>query len=291
MSTRKPDWLKKRIKLTSSIHDTETLLKLAGLSTVCQSAVCPNMCECFSKGVATFLIMGNVCTRNCRFCAIESGQPLPLDDTEPDRLAEAALKLDLQHVVITSVTRDDLEDGGAAHFADCIKSIKNLAPDITVEVLTPDFLGSKESILTVINADPEVFNHNLETVPSLYREVRPMANYKISLEILRHAKSLSPTTMTKSGIMLGLGESFIEVRNVLEDLKDISCDMITIGQYLQPTEQHIGVKEYVAPETFEDFKKLAYEIGFVHVESSPFVRSSFNAYESYANSTQKIKQS
>lgn len=285
MSKNRPDWLKKRIKLTGGINDTETLLKLAELNTVCQSAICPNMCECFSRGVATFLIMGNICTRNCSFCAVENGQPLPPDNTEPDRLAETVKKLGLQHVVITSVTRDDLKDGGAAHFANCIKSIKNLVSDITVEVLTPDFLGSKESVFTVINAGPEVFNHNLETVPSLYAEVRPMASYKISLEILQHAKSLSPATMTKSGIMLGLGESFIEVRNVLEDLKDISCDMITIGQYLQPTEHHIGIKEYITPETFEEYKTLAYEIGFSHVESAPFVRSSFNAYESYAHST------
>jgi len=284
---QRPDWIKKRIRLSDSLSSTVNLLKSTNLNTVCENALCPNLCECFSKGVAAFLIMGNICSRNCTFCAIESGQPLPLDKTEPGRLAKAVNNLGLQHVVITSVTRDDLEDGGAAHFAECIINIKKLASGITVEVLTPDFLGSKKSVFTVINAGPEVFNHNLETVPSLYNEVRPMANYEVSLEILQHVKSLSPETMTKSGMMLGLGETFSEVQNVLKDLKSISCDMITIGQYLQPTKKHIGVKEYIAPEIFEEYKALAYVIGFTHVESAPFVRSSFNAYESYTNSTLK----
>ncbi|MGB9809038.1 MAG: lipoyl synthase, partial [Caldanaerobacter sp.] len=246
---RKPEWLKVRI-LSEDLNRMEAFLKNMGLNTVCQSANCPNMGECFARRTATFMIMGNICTRNCRFCAVEKGHPQPLDEEEPGRVAEAARRLGLKHVVVTSVTRDDLPDGGASHFAKTIYELKKL-PGVTVEVLVPDFMGNEEAIRTVVEAKPDVINHNVETVPRLYSRVRPKADYIRSLNLLKKVKELDPLILTKSGIMVGLGETEEEVIEVMKDLRDIDCDMMTIGQYLRPSHKHIEVAEYVTPEQFK----------------------------------------
>ncbi|AIS53151.1 lipoyl synthase LipA [Thermoanaerobacter kivui] len=275
---KKPEWLDVRVN-NPQRETIEKMSKFLGdhrLHTVCQSAHCPNIAECFGKGTATFMIMGNICTRNCRFCAVEKGKPLPLDEEEPKRVAEAARRLNLRHVVVTCVTRDDLEDGGAEHFAKTISELKKI-PGVTVEVLVSDFQGKDESIQTVVMAKPEIINHNVETVPRLYPEVRPMANYERSLYLLKRVKELDPSIYTKSGIIVGLGESEEEVIDVMKDLRKINCDIITIGQYLSPSRQHLEVKEYVAPEQFEKYRKVGYELGFKYVASAPLVRSSYNA--------------
>ena len=225
------------------------------------------------------MVMGDVCTRSCRFCAVTRGTPAPLDESEPARIAEAVGELKLSHVVITSVTRDDLEDGGAAHFGAAVRMLKNLNPQITIEVLVPDFRGREESARTVVDAGPDVFNHNVETVPSLYSKVRPQADYKVSLDVLRFAKGLRPDMLTKSGLMVGLGERSPEVETVMSDLVDIGCDILTIGQYLRPSPQHLPVVEFVEPMEFERYRELGKHLGFKAVASGPFVRSSYNALE------------
>jgi lipoic acid synthetase len=273
----KPRWLVREIPRGRRIFEVQTLLSDLGLNTVCHFAKCPNRGECFSKGTATFLIMGNVCTRNCRFCAISHGVPWPLAEDEPARIAEAARRLHLNHVVVTSVTRDDLPDGGAHHFARTIEALRSIRRDIVVEVLTPDFQGLRENIMTVIEAGPDIFNHNVETVPRLYPSARPEASYALSLEVLGEVKKCNGDRYTKSGLMLGLGETRDEVVSVMRDLRGAGCDIVTIGQYLQPSRDHLEVHEYVHPEVFEAYKQTGEEIGFRFVASAPYVRSSYNA--------------
>jgi len=251
------------------------------LHTICQEACCPNQGECFSKGVATFLIMGNVCTRNCRFCAVESGTPSALDVNEPMRLADEVKRLGLRFVVVTSVTRDDLPDGGAGHFARVIEVMRRECPGVGIEVLIPDFQGSRPALKAVVDAAPEVLNHNVETVPRLYASVRPQAAYSRSIEVLREAKALDPSLTTKSGLMVGLGETREEVLKVMVDLRSASCDVITIGQYLSPSACHHPVVEYVRPEIFEKYHRDAMRLGFRDAASGPFVRSSYMAEKYY----------
>jgi lipoic acid synthetase len=273
----KPRWLVKKIPTGRRIFEVQELFSALKLNTVCHFAKCPNRGECFSKGTATFLIMGNICTRNCRFCAIPHGTPEPLAEDEPARVAEAARRLQLKHVVVTSVTRDDLPDGGARHFARTIEALRGIRRDIVVEVLTPDFQGSRDSIMTIIEAGPEIFNHNVETIPRLYPKARPEASYEISLELLRRVKAYNGGMYTKSGLMTGLGETREEVMNVMHDLRSVGCDILTIGQYLQPSKDHLQVREYVHPEVFKAYKHRGEELGFRFVASSPYVRSSYNA--------------
>jgi len=274
---QKPEWLKVRL-LNEDLNRMEAFLKSMSLNTVCQSANCPNMGECFARKTATFMIMGNICTRNCRFCAVEKGHPQPLDEDEPRRIAEAAQKLGLKHVVVTCVTRDDLPDGGASHFAKTIYELKKL-PGVTVEVLVSDFMGKEESIAQVVEAKPDIINHNVETVPRLYPNVRPKADYLRSLNLLKKSKELNPYILTKSGIMVGLGETEEEVIQVMKDLRSVDCDMMTIGQYLRPSAKHIEVAEYVTPQQFKRYEEIGYELGFKYVASGPLVRSSYHADE------------
>ena len=265
----------------ADVQTMEGNLEINRLHTICQEACCPNQGECFSKGVATFLIMGKVCTRNCRFCAVDSGTPEPLDAGEPLRLAEEVKRLGLRFVVITSVTRDDLADGGSGHFARVIEVMRRECPDVGIEVLIPDFLGSSPALKTVVDAAPEVLNHNVETVPRLYASVRPQADYRRSIAVLREAKAMNPSLATKSGIMVGLGETREEVLEVMVDLRSASCDVITIGQYLSPSAAHLPVVEYVKPEIFEKYRRDALRLGFRDAASGPFVRSSYMAEKYY----------
>jgi lipoic acid synthetase len=281
MTPAKPEWLRKRLPVGTAVQLMEGNLEHNRLHTICQEACCPNQGECFSKGVATFLVMGNVCTRNCRFCAVDSGTPGPLDADEPLRLAEEVKRLGLRFVVVTSVTRDDLPDGGAGHFARVIEVMRRECPGVGIEVLIPDFLGSRSDLKTVADAAPEVLNHNVETVPRLYPSVRPQADYRRSLELIREAKALNPTLTTKSGLMVGLGETREEVLEVMVDLRAATCDVITIGQYLSPSAAHHPVVEYVNPEIFEKYRRDALRLGFRHAASSPFVRSSYMAEKYY----------
>ena len=258
----------------------EHLLADLGLHTVCQEARCPNMAECFGRGTATFMILGDTCTRGCRFCAVNHGRPGPpvsIDPREPERVAEAAARLGLRHVVITSVTRDDLSDSGAGQFAATVQAVRRQRPEATEEVLIPDLNGSHAALETVLDARPDVLNHNLETVPRLYPQVRPQANYRRSLEVLAWTKALAPQTVTKSGLMLGLGERTAEVLQALYDLRKVRCDLLTLGQYLQPTDRQLPVTRYVPPKEFEWYKEKAKEIGFRGVVSGPLVRSSHRA--------------
>jgi lipoic acid synthetase len=277
----RPGWLKKRISINYQQSQVHNILKGLNLHTVCQSAVCPNIAECFGKGTATFMILGNICTRNCRFCAVISGTPLHLDKDEPKRLAIAVKKLNLKHVVITSVTRDDLPDGGAEHFANTISELRKEIPETTIEILTPDFQGDELALKIVIMSRPDIFNHNLETVPGLYPAVRPIANYQRSLDVLRKAREFDPEIYTKSGIMLGLGENRTEVSKVMKDLREVDCNILTVGQYLRPSKMHIDIKEYVNPYIFAEIAEEAKALGFLYVASGPFVRSSFNAAEAF----------
>ena len=281
LSERRPLWLKKRLVISSRQDRVREILKDLNLHTVCQSALCPNISECFGKGTATFMILGNICTRNCRFCAVTTGEPQPVDNDEPKRLSVAVRKLGLKHVVITSVTRDDLSDGGATHFAKTIDELHKEVPETTVEVLTPDFQGNEEALKTVILSRPDIFNHNLETVPRLYPMARHKADYRRSLRILNKAKELNPEIPTKSGIMLGLGEERSEVSEVMRDLRDVDCSILTVGQYLSPSKSHTRIKKYVHPEVFLDIEREAKELGFLYAACSPFVRSSFNAAEAF----------
>ena len=277
---RLPRWLKRQIPKGNVDHMTSTVLEDLGLETVCDNAKCPNRMECYSQKTATFMILGNVCTRSCSFCAVSRGRPEELELDEPDRLAEAAERLGLKHVVITSVTRDDLPDGGAEHFYQCVKAVRERTGS-TVEVLTPDFIGNVAGLDRVIEAAPDVFNHNTETVPRLYRRVRgPQSDYRWTLELLRRVKEADPNIKTKSGLMLGLGETREELFEVFADLLDVGCDFLTLGQYLQPsTERYIPVERYIPPEEFDELGKAAESMGFTQVASGPFVRSSYHARE------------
>ena len=278
----KPAWLRKRIGIdTLNAIRVEHILKDESLHTVCESALCPNISECFNQGTATFLILGDICTRNCRFCAIKKGKTKPVDPEEPKKVARAVELLGLKYVVITSVTRDDLPKGGAEEFRDTILEIRKINREIKIEVLIPDFRGEKDALFEVLSAFPDVLNHNIETVPSLYPTVRPMADFKRSLDILYWTKEYDSGIITKSGIMVGLGETESELYNTFKMLVDAGCDILTIGQYLQPTKEHLPVKEYVTPERFRDIEELAYRAGLKYVVSGPFVRSSYFAHKGY----------
>ena len=278
---RKPEWLKRKID-PAAVNQMESLLRSLGLHTVCEGANCPNRGECFRNKTATFMILGDVCSRNCRFCAVTKGAPTPVAPDEPAHVAEAAEKLGLKHAVITSVTRDDLPDGGAAHFAAVVAAIRQRLPDTTIEVLIPDFQGSLAALQTVIDARPEIINHNIETVPSLYETVRPMAQYARSLELLRRVKELGGGIYSKTGLMVGLGETADEVYAVMDDLLEAGCDILTIGQYLQPTKGHLPVVEYIHPDQFDAYRRIGLEKGFKYIASGPLVRSSYNAAEGMA---------
>lgn len=279
MASRFPAWLKKKIPASFNISATEEILSTLGLNTVCHGARCPNRGECFAQKTATFMILGDTCTRNCRFCAVNGGKPQPVNPQEPENVAKAAKRLGLKHVVVTSVTRDDLSDGGASHFAATIHCIRKKLPQAVVEVLTPDFKGEEAAIATVTEAKPDIFNHNIETVPRLYPKVRPQADYGRSLKFLEKIKELNPAIYTKSGLMVGLGETKAEVIATLKDLKQVGCDIVTIGQYLQPSKEHLEVYEYIEPQVFEEYKAIGQDLGFKYVASAPYVRSSFNAKE------------
>ena len=278
---RKPPWLKKRIPPFQDLQKIKSVLTETELHTVCEEARCPNLGECFSQGTATLLILGRICTRNCGFCAVEHGDPVPPDEAEPHHVAQAIKKIGLRYVVITSVTRDDLPDGGASHFAKAIQAIREMDREIKVEVLVPDFKGDCNALNRVLQEGPDVLNHNMETVRRLYAEVRPQADYERSLHLLKRSKEAYPHIHTKSGFMLGLGESKEEVLDLLQDLRKAKCDFLTIGQYLQPHANRLKVVRYVEPEEFEAYRKIGKEIGFKMVSSGPFVRSSFHASEMF----------
>ena len=291
----KPEWLRRRLPDPEALAKMRGLLQRHGLNTVCQGALCPNQGECFGQGTATFLILGKTCTRNCTFCAIPTEERPPAPDLdEPRRIAQAAAELGLKHVVITSVTRDDLEDGGASHFARTVVALRKMNPQIIVEVLIPDFQGSAEALRAVTDSGPNILNHNLETVPRLYPEVRPQAVYSRSIELLKNARALAPTGMTKSGLMLGLGEEKEEILGVMADLRKASCDLLTLGQYLQPSGRHHPVIRYVPPDEFEQLRVEGEKMGFKAVFSAPLVRSSFHAAEIFKEASEpqisQIKQ-
>jgi lipoic acid synthetase len=275
---RLPPWLKRPLPSGNENFFTHNLLRELRLETVCENARCPNRPECYSRRTATFMILGSVCTRPCGFCSVPRGEPEPLEDDEPERVAEAAHRLGLRHVVITSVTRDDLPDGGAEHFYRCVLAVRQRTGAV-VEVLTPDLLGDRRAIDRVLEARPEVYNHNMETVPRFYRKVRGRADYQRSLDLLAHVKHSAPEVLTKSGLMLGLGETAEELLDTLADLRAVGCDMLTLGQYLTPTLKHIPVARFLPPEEFEALGALARSLGFRHVASGPFVRSSYHAGE------------
>jgi len=288
MKKRLPDWFKRKLPEPKTMLEMKNLLEGARLHTICESGQCPNIWECFSKRTAAFLILGDVCTRRCTFCAVKKGSPTPVDENEPQHLLETVEKLGLRHVVITSVTRDDLPDGGASHFARTINLLRRNLKDITVEVLIPDFLGSAQALKTVVESNPHVINHNLETVPRLYPVVRPKADYQRSLALLALIKRLNPKMLTKSGLMLGLGETAEEIITVMKDLKDRSCSLLTIGQYLQPSPAHHPVVRFVSPDEFNGYRQSGLEIGFADVASAPLVRSSFKASETYTKAKEYL---
>ena len=279
---RKPDWIRVRAPSHPVYHETRKLMREAGLVTVCEEAACPNIGECWSQRHATMMIMGDTCTRACSFCNVRTGLPDALDATEPARVAAAVAKLGLRHVVITSVDRDDLADGGAAHFAAVITAIRQAAPTTTIEVLTPDFLRKPSALETVVRARPDVFNHNLETVPRLYPTIRPGARYFQSLRLLNDVKSLDPSIFTKSGMMVGLGETRAELGQVMDDLRIADVDFLTLGQYLQPTVKHAAVDRFVPPEEFAEYAALARSKGFLMVAATPLTRSSYHADADFA---------
>ena len=275
---KKPSWIRIRHTNSSKVNELKKTLRSQELFTVCEEAQCPNLSECFNHGTATFMIMGQICTRRCPFCDVAHGRPKPLDINEPEHLAETISKMALKYVVITSVDRDDLRDGGASHFKDCIDKIRKKTPLVKIEILTPDFRGRVEKALDIFDdCAPDVFNHNLETVPSLYPKVRPGSDYDQSLDLLRSFKERHPHVKTKSGLMLGVGETNTQVINVLKDLREHQVDMLTLGQYLQPSRHHLAVEEYITPEQFEKYKMIAIDLGFSQVASGPMVRSSYHA--------------
>ncbi len=275
---RKPNWIRAKAPTDPRVQKLKTLLREQNLHTVCEEAACPNLGECFSHGTATFMIMGELCTRRCPFCDVAHGRPQPLDQDEPANLAHAVEQMGLQYVVITSVDRDDLRDGGAGHFAACIKALRAKAAAIRIEILTPDFRGRMDVALERLNeAPPDVFNHNLETVPRLYKKARPGADYAWSLDLIQRFKAGQPDIMTKSGLMLGLGEAIDEVKQVLRDLREHDCDLLTLGQYLQPSRYHLQVERFVHPDEFDELGEFAHSLGFSNVASAPMVRSSYHA--------------
>jgi lipoic acid synthetase len=279
---KKPDWIRVKAPVSRGYGETRAIVRANGLHTVCEEAGCPNIGECWDKKHATFMLMGDTCTRACAFCNVKTGLPGPLDGAEPGRVAEATAKLGLKHVVVTSVDRDDLDDGGAAHFAAVIRAIRARCPITTIEVLTPDFLRKEGAVETVVAARPDVFNHNLETVPSKYLTVRPGARYFASIRLLQRVKELDPAMFSKSGIMVGLGEERNEILQVMDDLRAADVDFLTIGQYLQPTRKHHPVVRFVPPEEFKAYETIAYAKGFLMVSSSPLTRSSHHAGEDFA---------
>ncbi|MCO5071366.1 MAG: lipoyl synthase [Rhizobiaceae bacterium] len=279
---RKPDWIRVRAPVSKGYAETREIVKSHNLVTVCEEAGCPNIGECWDKKHATFMIMGEICTRACAFCNVSTGIPTALDPNEPESVGEAVAKMGLNHVVITSVDRDDLDDGGAQHFADVIHAIRRLAPGTTIEILTPDFLRKEGALEVVVAAKPDVFNHNLETVPSKYLKVRPGARYFHSIRLLQRVKELDPTIFTKSGIMVGLGEERNEVLQLMDDLRTANVDFITIGQYLAPSRKHHAVIKFVTPDEFKSFETVAYTKGFLMVASSPLTRSSHHAGDDFA---------
>jgi lipoic acid synthetase len=279
---RKPHWIRVKAPTSPVYRETQALMRASNLVTVCEEAACPNIGECWSQRHATMMIMGDTCTRACSFCNVITGQPKALDADEPRRVGDAVQKLGLRHVVITSVDRDDLRDGGAAHFAHTIRAIREAAPETTIEILTPDFLRKDGALEIVVAARPDVFNHNLETVPGLYPTIRPGARYYHSLRLLDRVKQLDPSIFTKSGIMVGLGETRIEVLQVMDDLRSAEVDFLTIGQYLQPTVKHAAVDRFVTPDEFEDFSKAARGKGFLLVSATPLTRSSYHADRDFA---------
>ena len=279
---RKPEWIRVKAPGSPTYGETKRIVREHGLHTVCEEAGCPNIGECWTKKHATMMIMGDTCTRACAFCNVRTGLPQPLDLQEPANVAEAVAKLGLEHVVITSVDRDDLADGGAAHFANVIRAIRERTPATTIEVLTPDFLRKDGALEVVVDAKPDVFNHNLETVPGLYLQIRPGARYFHSLRLLQRVKELDPAMFTKSGIMVGLGEEREEVLQLMDDLRTADVDFLTIGQYLQPTRKHAEVKRFVTPEEFKSYERIAYAKGFLLVSASPLTRSSYHAGEDFA---------
>lgn len=275
---RKPDWIRVRMPTSPEVAQIKQILRQSKLSSVCEEASCPNLGECFSHGTATFMIMGDICTRRCPFCDVAHGRPNPLDTEEPKHLADAIARMRLKYVVITSVDRDDLRDGGAAHFADCIRETRAANPQIRIEVLVPDFRGRMEVALDILAAEPpDVFNHNLESVPRLYKKIRPGSDYQWSLDLLKRYKEIKPSVLTKSGIMVGLGEESDEIYRVMDDLRAHEVDMLTIGQYLQPSLNHLPVERFVHPDEFQQFAEYAESIGFTSVASGPLVRSSYHA--------------
>jgi lipoic acid synthetase len=278
---RKPPWIRVKAPISPEYHATRRLMRELQLNTVCEEAACPNIGECWKAGHATVMILGSVCTRACTFCNVATGKPLGLDPHEPERVGEAVARLQLSHIVVTSVDRDDLDDGGAGHFVRTIAAIRRLAPSTTIEVLTPDFLRKDGAIEAVVAAKPDVFNHNLETVPRLYAEVRPGARYFASLRLLDRVKSLDPAMFTKSGLMVGLGEETGEVLQVMDDLRAARVDFLTIGQYLQPTPKHHALRRFVTPEEFASYRAQAYGKGFLMVAASPLTRSSYLAGDDF----------
>ena len=276
--TVKPDWLRVKAPQWERVGNVKEILRDLALNTVCEEASCPNIGECFNAGTATFLIMGPACTRACPYCDIDfEKKPKPLDATEPARLAEAVRRMKLNHVVITSVNRDDLPDGGALQFVKCIEAIRTVSPQTTIEVLIPDLCGNWQALELILQAQAEVLNHNTETVPRLYRRVRPQGNYERSLELLQRSRQIAPWVYTKSGIMVGLGETDEEVRQVMRDLRVVDCDILTIGQYLQPSQKHLQVNDFITPEQFAAWRTFGEELGFLQVVSSPLTRSSYHA--------------
>ena len=276
--TVKPEWLRVKAPQWQRVGKVKDILRDLALNTVCEEASCPNIGECFNAGTATFLIMGPACTRACPYCDIDfEKKPKPLDSTEPLRLAEAVRRLRLNHVVITSVNRDDLPDGGASQFVHCIQAIREISPQTTIEVLIPDFCGNWDALAVILQAQPEVLNHNTETVPRLYRRVRPQGNYDRSLELLRRTRTLAPSVYTKSGLMVGLGETDAEIRQVMQDLRAVDCNILTLGQYLQPSQKHLKIDSFISPEQFDAWREYGESLGFLQVVSSPLTRSSYHA--------------
>jgi len=277
---RKPDWIRVKLPAGNEIANLKQKLRDNALHTVCEEAACPNLPDCFSRGTATFMIMGDICTRRCPFCDVAHGRPLALDEKEPKNLAQTIADMKLRYVVITSVDRDDLRDGGAGHFVECIKETRTLNPETTIEVLVPDFRGRMDIAIELMSScPPDVFNHNLESIPRLYKKIRPGSDYQWSLDLIKNFKAAQPSVPTKSGIMLGLGETLDEVKEVLTDLYEHNCNMITLGQYLQPSLNHLPVDRYVHPDEFLELKEFGEALGFDHVASGPMVRSSYHADE------------
>ena len=275
---RKPDWIRSKVPSNPEVSRLKTLLREHQLHTICEEAACPNLGECFTQGTATFLIMGQICTRRCPFCDVAHGKPDPLDQNEPAHLAKTIAAMKLKHVVVTSVDRDDLRDGGAAHFRECIKEIRIQSPKTNIEVLVPDFRGRMNVALEVLaECPPDIFNHNLESIPRLYKAVRPGSDYQWSLDLIKNFQAQHPNVPTKSGLMLGLGETIDEIKQVMQDLRDHDCQMLTLGQYLQPSRHHLAVERFVTPAEFDDLAVVAKGMGFEHVASGPMVRSSYHA--------------